>query len=212
MVKTNGCSDAVLNAGFRVCGARQNLYVFSLYCNPDLDDQIFDCLLTSMAPVKVEDVRASFLFVGDLNGHHQEWLGSTTTNRHGVAAFDFATMSGCDQLVCPTHSRGGTLDFLMTDVPDLVRVAVVAPVSNSDHSTLSAVISMAQAVPNLCVSRKVFLIHQVHWNTVCGTLQDLPWSNIWSADNPVEVLNEHLLLLVGRFVPTNQGHQCAQQG
>ena len=31
---------------------------------------------------------------------------------------------------------------------------------------------------------------------------DLPWRNIWSAGNPVEVLNEHLLLLVGRFVPT----------
>ena len=39
---------------------------------------------------------------------------------------------------------------------------------------------MAQAVPNLCVSRKVFLKHQVNWNTVCGTMQDL----------------------VGRFVPT----------
>ena len=37
---------------------------------------------------------ASFLFVGDLNGHHPEWLGSTTTNSHGVAAFDFATVSG----------------------------------------------------------------------------------------------------------------------
>ena len=33
-------------------------------------------------------------------------------------------------------------------------------------------------------------------------MQDLPWRNIWSADNPVEVLNEHLLLLVERFVPT----------
>ena len=33
-------------------------------------------------------------------------------------------------------------------------------------------------------------------------MQDLPWHNIWSADNPVEVLYEHLLLLVGRFVPT----------
>ena len=32
---------------------------------------------------------------------------------------------------------------------------------------------------------------------------DLPWRNIWSADNPVEVMNEHLLLLVGCFVPTN---------
>ena len=36
------------------------------------------------AAVQAEDVRASFLFVGDLNGHHQEWLGSATTNRHGV--------------------------------------------------------------------------------------------------------------------------------
>ena len=78
------------NAGFRVCGVRRNLYVFSLYLNPDIDNRNFDCLLTSMAAVRAEDVRASFVFVGDLNGHHREWLGSTTTNRHGVAAFDFA--------------------------------------------------------------------------------------------------------------------------
>ena len=71
-----------------------------------------------MAAAQAEDVRASFLFVGDLNGHHQEWLGSTTTNRNGVAAFDFTTVSGCYQLVVgPTHARGGTLDLLITDVP-----------------------------------------------------------------------------------------------
>ena len=127
---------------------RQNLYVFSLYHNPDLVNQIFYCVLPLMAAVQTEDIRASFLFVGDLNGHNREWLGSTTTNRHGVAAVDFATVSGCDQLVVgPTHARGGTLDFLMTDVPDLVRVAVVAPIGNSDHFSLSAVISMAHAVP-----------------------------------------------------------------
>ena len=77
---------------FRVCGARQNLHVFSLYLNPDQDDWIFDCLLTSMAAVQAGDVRASFLFVGHLNGHHQEWLGWATTNRHGVAAFDFCRL------------------------------------------------------------------------------------------------------------------------
>ena len=81
-----------------------------------------------MAALRAKDVCASFLFVGDLNGHHQEWLGSTTTNRYGVAALDFATMSGCDQLVVGrTHVRSGTLD-IMTDVPDLVRVGVVAPI------------------------------------------------------------------------------------
>ena len=61
---------------------------------------------------------------------------------------------------------------------------------------------MAQVVPNLCVSRKVFLKRQVNWDTVCGAIQDLPCRNILLPDNPVEVLNEHLSLLVERFVPT----------
>ena len=38
--------------------------------------------------------------------------------------------------------------------------------------------------------------------TVCGAIRELPWHNIWLSDNPVEVLNEHLSLLVGRYVPT----------
>ena len=105
-------------------------------------------------------------------------------------------------VVGATHARGGTLDLLMTDVPDLVRVALVAPIGNSDHSDLSAVISMAPAIKHLCASRKVFLKHQVNWNTVCGALQYLPWRKIWLADNPAEVLNEHLSLLVGRYFPT----------
>ena len=96
-----GCCEMLV---FRVCGARQNFYMLSLYRNPDLDDQIYDCLLTAMAAMQAVDARASFLFVCDLNGHHQEWLGSTTTNHHGVAALDFATVSGSDQLVIgPTH-------------------------------------------------------------------------------------------------------------
>ena len=84
-----------------------------------------------MAAVHAEDIRASFLFVGDLNGHHQVWLGSITMNLCGVVAFYFATVSGCDQLVVGrTDTRGGALDLLMADVPDLVRVAVVAPINN----------------------------------------------------------------------------------
>ena len=57
-------------------------------------------------------------------------------------------------------------DLLMTD----------APVQYG--SCLSALISMAKAVPHLCISRKVFLKHLVNWNTVCGAMQDLPWRNI----------------------------------
>ena len=109
-------------------------------------------------------------------------------------------------VVGPTHARGGKLCLLMTDVPDLVRVAVVPPICNSDHSSLSAVISMAQAVPNLCVSRKVLLKDQVNWNTISSGIREPPWRYIWLSDNPVEVLNEHLSLLVGRYVPTKVIH------
>ena len=76
---------------------------------------------------------------------------------------------------------------IITDVPDLVWVAVVAPTVwvthlGWDHLCRSAVISIAQTVPNLCVCRIVFLKQQVNWNTVCGPIQDLPWHNISSAN------------------------------
>ena len=58
-----GCCEMLV---VRVCGLRQNFYVYSLYCNPDQNDRIYDCLLTSMAAAQAEDVRESFLFVSDL--------------------------------------------------------------------------------------------------------------------------------------------------
>ena len=61
---------------------------------------------------------------------------------------------------------------------------------------------MAQAVPNLCVSTKVFLKHQLNWNTVSDAIRVVPWRSIWLSDNPVEFLNEYISLLVGRYVPT----------
>ena len=81
-----------------------------------------------------------------------------------------------DQLVIgPTHARGGTLDLLMTDVPDLVWDAVVAPLGRSDHSSLSIAISMAQNIPNLCVSRRVLLKHRANWSAVCDAIGVLTW-------------------------------------
>ena len=69
----------------------------------------------------------SFLLVGDLNDHHQEWMGSITANRHGGTAINFATVAGCDKLVVgPTHARGETPDPLKTDVPDMAWLVVLS--------------------------------------------------------------------------------------
>ena len=76
----------------------------------------------------------------------------------------------------------------MTDVPDQVPVPVEALICNSDHSSLSAVISMSLAIPNMCVSRKVVFKHQVNWHIICGAMQDLPVLILF-AENYVDVLN-----------------------
>ena len=147
---------------FRVCGARQNFYVFSLYINPDLNYGIFDCLLTSMAVVQTEVVWGYFLFIF-------VWVIWMAIIRSGwvlwprtVMVLQPLTSQLClidrvNQTVT-THALGDTLDLLLTDVPDLVPVAAVAPIGNSDNSSLSAVISNAQAVPNLC------FVGQFSWN------------------------------------------------
>ena len=102
-------------------------------------------------------------------------------------------MSFWDQLVVgPTHACGGTLDLMITNV--------VAPIGKSDHSSLSAIISMTLAVPNICGNRTVFLKHLVNWNTVCGAIQYLLWHNIRLL--PVEVLKEHLSLMFRHYAPT----------
>ena len=57
-----------------------------------------------MGIIQTKDAKACFVFAGDLNVHHREWLGSSTTNSHGIAALTFSTVSGCDKLVGgPTH-------------------------------------------------------------------------------------------------------------
>ena len=81
-------------------------------------------------------------------------------------------------------------------------MAVAAPLGSSDHSSVSIAISVAQAIPNLCVSRRVILKQRVNWSAVCDAIGVLPWRSIWSADNRVRRLNVHLSLLVERFVPT----------
>ena len=129
------------------------------------------------------------------------------TSQLFLVAFDFTTVYGCDQLVVgPTTVRGGTLDLQMTDVLDLVRVAFITPISNSDHFSLSAVISMAQAVPNLCVSRRVLLKYQVNLNTICGEYWICPGVIFGQLIILLRSRTSILLLLVLRYVPTKVIH------
>ena len=186
----------------RVCGSRQNFYVFCVYRSPNTDDRVFDCMLASMARIQSMDKKAVFCFLGDFNCHHQEWLGSPRTDSHGRMARDFSSLSDCRQLVVgPTHRDGGTLDLVLTDVPDLCKVSLGCHVGRSDHAHLSIELLVSMRVPGFCVQHQMYLKSRVRWDMVEQDIADLPWTVIRHAQSSVEVLDDHLLRIIRARVP-----------
>ena len=188
----------------KVCGKHSNFYLFSIYRNPDADDEIFDCLLNSMASIQENDRKAAFLFVGDFNAHHGEWLNSVSpTDCHGLRAIDFSTESGCDQLIQrPTHRSGNTLDLIFTDVPGVVTSNVGIPIGTSDHTFVSAIIRTEQVVPEVCSSRKIYLKSQGNWDGILRDLSQLNWSHYYHQDDPIEPLSNIIVEILDRRIPS----------
>ena len=90
------------------------------------------------------------------------------TDIHGVATCDFATLSGCNQLVhYSTHRGGGILDLVMSDVPDLCKEWVGCPIERSDHSHDGIELDLSFGAPGFDFSQEVFLNSRVNCRAVC---------------------------------------------
>ena len=63
---------------------------------------------------------------------------------------------------------------------------------------ISVEMTVAQTAPNFILNRQDYETPS-QLDHSCGAIPNLPWRSIWSADNPGEVLNEHLSLLIGRL-------------
>ena len=188
----------------KVSSRVNNFYIFSIYRNPDLDDSIYDCLLGSMGNIQEMDPKSAFIFVGDVNAHHREWLNSVSpTDCHGIAAVNFATLSGCEQIIGePTHRLGNCLDLLFTDVPAVVNSVVQPPLGTSDHSGLSFKLKLTHDIPNLVFNRKVYLKSRIDWDSVCNDVINISWRTIYNASSPIDELNSVLDAILSRRVPT----------
>ena len=93
-----------------------------------------------MNEIQELDRKSSSIFV-------REWLKSVSPiDRHGIATFDFANLSGCNILIKElTQKLGNCLDLLLTDVSGVVD----PPLDNSDHSFISFSVKMCFNNPNI---------------------------------------------------------------
>lgn len=188
----------------KVPSRHNNFYIMGIYRNENLGNGLYDCLLTAMASMQSNDAKASFIFLGDFNAHHQEWLNSRSpTNHNGRAALDFANLSGSEQIINePTHISGNRLDLIFTDVPAVVKASVLAPLGTSDHNSISSKIQILARTPDVLVSRMVYLKSQINWDNVSCDISNIPWKHIYRDNDPASLLNNHLSEIIKRRVPT----------
>ena len=195
-----GCHEIMV---VRVCSRFNNFYIFSIYRNPNSDDSIYDCLLNSYINIQEEDRKACFIFIGDFNAHHRDWLNSVSpTNQHGIAALNFSDTTGCEQLVTgATHTSGNRLDLLLTDVGGVVEVQTTAPVGSSDHQGLACKIQLNFPIPDFTITREVIVKSRINWDGIDRAFDNIVWRDIYNAPCPISALNACLLDMKRRFVP-----------
>lgn len=94
-------------------------------------------------------IEKSLIFGGDFNAHHVDWLNCMSlTNHHGLPAYDFSSISVCEQNdSAPTHVSGNCIGLLFTDVPG-VDVSVGASIGSSDHNSVNITELLNESVPN----------------------------------------------------------------
>ena len=131
-----------------LCGKVNNFYVYAFYHNPGHDGSLYDCMLGSMGQVQSIDSKAVFVFVGDANAQHVEWLESVSpTDGHGRDALDFYNLVGCEQMVRgSTHIAGNRIDLVMTDAPDVVDVSLGTPLGTY-HCFVNCELLVEQVIP-----------------------------------------------------------------
>ena len=153
-----------------------NSYIFSLHRNPDLDDSIYNCVLSSINDIQELNRKSSFIFAGDLNAHHQECFKSMSpTDRYGITAFNFTNLSGCTQLFKElTHKLDKFLNLLLTDVPGEVHPLIDPPLGNS----FSFSVKMGFKILNITFSQKLHLKLRVNWPLVDEDLRNFNCSVI----------------------------------
>ena len=188
---------------FRINSWINNFHVYAFYRNPGHDGSLYDCLLDSMAQVQLVDDKAVFVFVGDANAHHSEWLEAISpTDREGRDALGFCNLSGCEQLVgCPTQIAGNRLDLMMTNAPDIVDVFVGTPQRTFNHCCVSCVLWVEHYVPEYNVRSTFFLKYRPNWDNVRFVVGNFTWRTISKSADPLDAFYRAIGEVIGSLVP-----------
>jgi hypothetical protein len=122
------------------------------------------------------------IIIGDFNLPGIDWKNEQARDAKGKLLLETAVEEGLQQLVdFPTHTKGNTLDLLLTNCPDkVIEVSDSGRLGRSDHCMLKVVLDFE---PN-CAER---VISRYNWSKanieqMNSDLMEIPWRETLAAE------------------------------
>ena len=109
------------------------------------------------------------MFFMDANAHHSTWLGSTSTDRAGKVAKQFAQDYGMEQYVDFPTRGVNVLDLIIGDVA--VDAEPLPHLGTSDHISILATFESTTPMPAPPPKRKVYHWKTAPWDRIIGALR-----------------------------------------
>ena len=155
-----------------------------------------------MSTIQENDRKASFVYVGNFNAHHREWLNF-------LSPANFSTESGREQVIHkPTHRSGNTLDLTFTYAPTIVASNVGSPTGTSSPCFVSAYIKIEQAISDESSSHKIYPKSQADWNGDLSDFFAIKWSHFYHKVDRILESSTTYEGIIGRRIPSQNATFC----
>ncbi|XP_019618294.1 PREDICTED: ATP-binding cassette sub-family A member 1-like [Branchiostoma belcheri] len=166
---------------FTVALKSYKLLVAAVYRPPSSNSDIIDYLDNSILSKLTAFSAQSVVLLGDFNVHHQNWLGSRTTDAAGRLLLELSNSFGLKQIVTEPTRESQILDLVLTDLPSSAKT--FARLGTSDHNPVLLKIDVP-IYRDKPYRRKVWQYDKADYWGLRGYLSSAEWRDAFQGDDP----------------------------
>ena len=166
---------------FSVALRTQKLLIAAAYRPPSSNSDIINYLDANTLSMMAVFSAQSVALIGDFNVHHEEWLGSRTTDAAGRRMLELSNSLGLPQIVTEPTREDQILDLVLTDVAATAKT--FARLGTSDHSPVLVKLDVP-IFRDRPYKRKVWRYDKADYWGMRGYLSSTDWSRVFHTNDP----------------------------
>jgi len=171
---------------FSVTLKSQKILFAAVYRPPSANSDIISYLNSTTLSKLSEFNAQSVVLLGDFNVHHEEWLGSRTTDAAGRRTLEMCNALGLTQFVKEPTREDQILDLVITDLDAICTVH--ARLGTSDHHPVHLKLNVP-LYRDRPYKRRVWQYDKADYWGMRGFLSSADWSHALKSSDPEAACN-----------------------